>query len=558
MCGIAGDIERQGGNSVPIVGSMLETIKHRGPDGFGLYNKHSIQRVKNFDDLSFNERSEFAFGHSRLAIVGGEQGIQPFEGCHKGLVVLHNGEIYNYKSLRTDLSNHKFETSTDSETIVHMLEDHYNGDLSDALAATLRRLDGVFAIVATDGKNVAIARDTFGVKQLYFSETNERIVFSSERKALWRVGVNDWGNRLLPGHLAFFAPEGATIRKFREPPISNITDSNVSASIEGIMNEYIELLRKAVSKRVEDMGHIGVIFSGGIDSVLIAKIAKDLGAKMTCYGAGTEDSGDLKQAQYAATSMGLEIRTNLLTAEKVDNEIPTIIQTIEDRNLSQVEVAMPIYFSVQMAQEDGIRVMLTGQAADELFAGYPWYRDVLDKEGYASLTTHMIDDLLLLYKETLEREDKITMARSIELRVPYLDYELVKFVTGIDTRLKLPVGDKLGKHIHREAALRVGVPESLALRPKEAAQHGSGIRGLIQQIAISKGYNEEVVKMHHYSVSKSIPERLGSSQRYGHLYSNEAKWETPDNVQLFLDTLSLKNKLTSQNDQLLLESLLRN
>ncbi len=558
MCGIAGVFEKQGGNSNHSIELMLESIKHRGPDGFGLYSNHKIQRAKDLGGISFEGESEFAFGHSRLAIVGGMQGIQPFEGCRRGLVIIHNGEIYNYKSLKAKLSkDHKFETATDSEVIVHLLEENYDGDLEAALSKTLPMFNGVFALVVTDGTKIAIARDVLGVKQLYLSETGERIAFSSERKALWQVGVKGPGERLLPGHLAVLSHDGVKTKRFLEPPISENTESKMITNFEDAVQEYTTVLRKAVSKRIEDMGHIGIIFSGGIDSVLVAKVAKDEGAKMTCYCAGTKDSGDLLQAQYAASKLGFDIRVNVLDAQKAQAYVPKIIQTIEDRNLSQVEVALPVYSAVQMAQEDGVRVMLTGQAADELFAGYPWYRNLADQEGYESLRFHMVDDLLRLYKETLEREDKITMAHSIELRVPYLDYDVVRVATKIKTELKLPEGDKIGKHVHREAALRLGVPEELAFRPKEAAQHGAGVRGIMEEIALRNGFDQQAVKRSpNYSAKKSIHEQLGSSQRYGHLYSREAKWETPDNIQMYLDTIAFDEKLASDEDMALLQSIL--
>jgi len=112
------------------------------------------------------------------------------------------------------------------------------------------------------------------------------------------------------------------------------------------------------------------------------------------------------------------------------------MKTIEDRSFNQIEVAIPIYASVEMASRD-VKVMLTGQGADELFGGYPWYRVILKKFGRSKMEMYLLEDLQLLYRETLEREDKITMAHSIELRVPYLDPEVIKVAFKIDSRLKI-------------------------------------------------------------------------------------------------------------------------
>jgi asparagine synthase (glutamine-hydrolysing) len=143
-----------------------------------------------------------------------------------------------------------------------------------------------------------------------------------------------------------------------------------------------------------------------------------------------------------------------------------------------------VYAAVKLAHQDGIKVMFTGQGADELFGGYSWYAKVADKEGYRQLRKHMIEDLLLLYKETLEREDKITMAHSIELREPFLDAQVIRVSLGTSMRLNVKgADDALGKHIHRKLAQSLGIPKDIAYRVKEAAQHGSGMHDTIDAIA---------------------------------------------------------------------------
>src|SRR5207247_9954174 len=125
---------------------------------------------------------------------------------------------------------------------------------------------------------------------------------------------------------------------------------------------------------------------------------------------------------------------------------------------SNIEVCMQIYTAVKLAQEDGIKVMITGQGADEIFSCYPWYAKVLEKEGYQKLREHMTEDLLLLYRETLEREDKITMAHSIEMREPFLDMEIIRVSMHMDLKLNVKSGDDaFGKHVHRRIAQKLGI-----------------------------------------------------------------------------------------------------
>ena len=160
------------------------------------------------------------------------------------------------------------------------------------------------------------------------------------------------------------------------------------------------------------------------------------GKNIVCYCTGTQDSGDVVAARSVAEDLGLELKTTIIDEPMVEQILPEIIRNVEESGLLQVEVAIPMYLAAKLAAEDHIRVMFTGQAADELFAGYPWYNDVLDEFGYLRLHEKLWEDLTFLYTDTLEREDKLTMAHSIELRAPYLDRDVIQTAMRISPRLK--------------------------------------------------------------------------------------------------------------------------
>jgi asparagine synthase (glutamine-hydrolysing) len=226
----------------------------------------------------------------------------------------------------------------------------------------------------------------------------------------------------------------------------------------------------------------------------------------------------------------------------IENIIPKIINIIEDDNMGQVEVAIPIYGAVKLAHEQGIRVMLTGQGADELFGGYSWYSKIVKKYGYEKILEYMIQDLKLLYKETLEREDKITMSQSIELREPFLDTNLIDTVLRIDPRLNIQNNgsnyDNLGKRVHRKLAEKIGIPKEIAYRIKEAAQHGSGVHDLLDSLARKHGFNESRISS-IYLEKLNKRELIGSSQRYGHLFENENIWTIEPHIQMYLENIAL-------------------
>ena len=558
MCGIAGILNRDGKDVVPLLRDMLEAIKHRGPDGAGIVVSGKVSRGRTIDELDWNSLSgNLVMGDTRLAVVGGAQGQQPLVSDDGHIFLLHNGEIYNHKTLRNHLKKHyHFATQTDSEVLIHSISEHYTGDLWETLRRIIPELDGVYAIAATDGKDMVIARDLIGVKQLYWTENEKLVAFASEKKALWALGITGDIHRLLPGEvmrlsstgfettrrtLNFLRPEEPTLHEFAEA-----------------LEAYKVVLTEAVQKRIPELERVGMVFSGGVDSTLIAAMAKQLGANMTCYTAGVKDSPDIIFAKEAASQIGIPIRINELDDQTLLEFTVKAILSMEDRSLGQVEVAIPIIASVDLAHQDGQIVLLTGQGADELFGGYSWYQRIIEQEGYDEFEFRMWDDLNQLYKETLEREDKITMAYGIELRVPFLDPQLIEAALTIDPHLKIrSPEDTLGKYIHRALASDMGVPPEIAWRPKEAAQHGAGIHHRFVTLAEKQGFERSVAEQVGYHMERELAENLGSSQRYGFKYDTEDRWATQDHVQLWLDNLAYEHNLLSPEERKQLEPYFR-
>jgi asparagine synthase (glutamine-hydrolysing) len=450
------------------------------------------------------------------------------------------------------MKRHKFSTQTDSEVIVHMLEEHFvrSSDLLYAIKKTVSQLDGVYAIVIKDEETgtIALVRDKMGVRQLYYGENNSFIAFASERKALWKVGVKECVKRVLPGHAIIIASNGL-LQEFQvtHPPVHS--RKIVYKTMNSAVHAYKKALLISMKKRTQDFDRVGIIFSGGIDSVIVAWLAKKMVREVICYTGGIRGSSDILFARQIAKKLDLKLRVNELTDDEVEQIIPEIINSIEDTNAGQVEVAVPVYAAVKLAHEDGINVMLTGQGADELFGGYSWYAKVVEKEGYGKLREHMTKDLLLLYKETLEREDKITMAHSIEMREPFLDLGVIKTSMRMDLKLNVRGGDdNFGKHVHRRLAQELGIPRNIAYRVKEAAQHGSGMHNVFNAIARKHGFDELAISKQYLGALRSR-ERIGSSQRYGYLFENERMWTAEPHVQMYLDSISTIPTILQQQQQ---------
>jgi asparagine synthase (glutamine-hydrolysing) len=544
MCGIAGILSKKGENVVPLVGSMLHCMVNRGPDGAGLVADDHIVKSNSISTMQLqNVSGKSALGHTRLAIVGGTCGAQPFCSCDDRILLEHNGEIYNYKKIRKRLvKRHKFTTMTDSEVIVHLIEDHLRkNSLLGAIKKTVAELDGVYALAIQDKKTgeTVLVRDRIGVRQLYYADTSNFVAFASERKALWKIGIKEPTRRIMPGSAIIISQDGR-LQSFQVadpiPQKVRIIHRTMASAVEA----YRKALVDAMEKRVQDFQRIGIIFSGGIDSVLIAYLAAKMVPEVICYTGGVTGSSDIIYARQIADRLGLKLKVCELSQEGMERLIPEVMNVIEDSNAGQVEVALPVYCAVKLAHEDGIKVMLTGQGADELFGGYSWYAKVVEKEGYKMLRRRMIEDLLLLYKETLEREDKITMAHSIELREPFLDPEVIKVALATSLRLNVRGGDdSFGKHVHRKLAETLGIPRDIAYRIKEAAQHGSGMHGMLDAIARKHGFEDSTVS-DIYLEELKMREKIGSSQRYGYLFGDRKIWIAEPHMQMYLDSILKK------------------
>jgi asparagine synthase (glutamine-hydrolysing) len=517
MCAIAGIY---GENISTDLKKMLISLKHRGPDISGVWIDgmvihQDIDHLDITDGLaeiipeSFSKRSSersseklagkksMALGHNLLSIVGCE-GSQPI--TRENLVLVCNGEIYNYRELKNSLSD-SFKTDSDCEVIVNLVEYFNQGNLLKALKNTISLLDGDYAFALWDGKNLALARDPVGVKPLYYGEIKGKIkAFASERKALWNLGITEVHN--LPAGYILFNDELVKVggpfkdsNSFKKEEKIKITPANMDM---GILKDHLEnALKNSVEKRIRGLEKVGLIFSGGVDSTILASILKNLSVETTLYTVGTENSPDLEFALQAADYLDLNIRTCVVNEEMVRRTLEPVIEAIEEFNVMKIGVGMPTYLAAQMVHEDGIRVALSGQGADELFGGYHRYLKSFDEKG-ENIQNLLKEDIENIYHVNLQRDDAVTMAHGVELRVPFLDKDVINVAFNIPVKYKIENrNDSIRKHILRQVALDVGVPDFIAHRPKKAAQYGSGIHKILIKKVLKEFDQEAFMKDLH-------------------------------------------------------------
>jgi len=458
MCSIIGFFGIKDAESK--VKNGLKLLEHRGRDGQGIYT------------------TEYGcLGHNLHSIVGTLK--QPIKG--RG-VFAANCEIYNWKGLK---QQHNLKSKNDAELLFHLIEGVTDDKSIDfkKIKQVLHHLDGVYAFaywIKTENANkIILARDIFGVKPIWYSDTNH-LVFSSEKKALEKQGIID-AKELNPRQILVYDLEKKKT-EFIERDFFKITPENKN-KIEKIKKEVAGLLTNAVSKRIPDK-KFGILFSGGIDSTIIALICKELGLDFTCYTAVLDEPGmskadDLIHAEKIAKALGLKLKVKKVRLNQVPKYLKTIVPLIESNNVVKVGVALPFFLACEMAKKDDVKVIFSGLGSEEIFAGYDRH------EKSTNINKECLSGLRQIYERDMYRDDVLTMFHSIELRLPFLDKKLVDYSLKIPEKHKI-VG-KQKKVVLREASKDLGLQNEFADRPKKAAQYGSKFDRAIMKLAKKQG-----------------------------------------------------------------------
>ena len=462
MCLIAGGLgEELRGKFI----KMILTGKHRGPDSFGVWTDEGVLKSQKFEDVESIPDGKIGLLQCRLGMTGSKSYTQPF---FNRFILVHNGEIYNYGQIRSFLEGRgiSFESNVDSEVVLRLVE--YLTDkgipVEDAIKGSMKILEGDYAVALSDHQKIYLFRDPVGIRPLYYSPNG---LFASEKKVLWAIGEE--AIPLKPGELVVLSRGG--IAKKELFTLGELRGKELP------MKRALQALKILLpySVKLRCGRKTGVLFSGGLDSSLVAFLASQY-SDVVLYTAGTEDSKDLEWARKVGEILGLELKEYVFTEEDVEEALPDVIFAIEEPDPMNLAIGVPIYFATKLAGEEGVRVLLSGQGADELFGGYAKY---LEDPGL------MEKDLDNLGERNLARDDKIAMLNGVEGRYPYLAIPVLQTALRIPVDLKIRNGTR--KFILRKVAKELGLPEEITNREKKAAQYGSGSQKVLRKIAKKRG-----------------------------------------------------------------------
>jgi len=455
-------LDKKGGNVAPKVIEVLEAINTRSTLGFGIATTSVVTLQENVKGLrTQNLNSPIAVGFSKSKpLAVDEPELLRLEDA----TVVFEGRIYSPTS-RTPIA--AFVTK-------NMQRDY--GEVAEAL---LKGIEGDFSLIIAKTEEIIAARDPVGVQPLYYGEDEAVAALASNRKALWKLGIEE-PRSFPPGHVAVVSREG-----FKFKPVKTIAYAKPKPkTMEEAAETVQKLLERSVHGRVQGLKEVAVAFSGGLDSSLVAFLAKKCGVNVHLIHVSLENQPETEEAWKAAEELKLPLHIHLFKEADIEKIISKVVELIEEPDPIKASIGLPFYWTAKKAAEAGFQVLLAGQGADELFGGYQRYVNEYMLEGDEQVRKTMYNDVVKIHESNIERDEKICSFHDVELRLPFASYQIAKFALSLPTELKIEKkADSLRKLVLRKAAENMGLSEAIAKNPKKAVQYSTGISSALKKLA---------------------------------------------------------------------------
>lgn len=504
MCGIVSifNIQEQTPELRQKALRMSQKIRHRGPDWSGIYCGGSA-----------------ILAHERLSIVDPESGKQPLFSPDKKEVLAVNGEIYNQQEIRKLYPDYAFQTGSDCEVILALYRDwKKNGKIPSEVPALIEQLSGIFAFALYDAEDdcFLIARDPIGVIPLYIGyDADNKVYVASELKAL--EGQCDSYEPFLPGHYVYSerkksngkpAMQKYYSRKWMtETPISKQKAETKAEKVfkeKSTVEDIREALTDAVKRQLMSDVPYGVLLSGGLDSSVISAIAEKYSEhrvenngetkawwpRLHSFAVGLKGAPDLAKARLVAEHIGTVHHEINYTIQEGLDAIRDVIYFIETYDVTTVRASTPMYLLARVIKSMGIKMVLSGEGADEIFGGYLYFHKAPNADEFHKETVRKLSKL---YMYDCLRANKSLSAWGVEGRVPFLDKEFLDVAMNIDPELKMCPGETIEKKVVREAFSDM-LPAEVAWRQKEQFSDGVGYSWIdtLKQITASAVSDEQM------------------------------------------------------------------
>ncbi|MDR3118074.1 MAG: asparagine synthase B [Mediterranea sp.] len=482
MCGITGifQIKQQPKELRSKALKMAQKLRHRGPDWSGIYVGGTA-----------------ILAHERLSIVDPQSGGQPLYSPDRKHILAVNGEIYNHRDIREKYAGkYAFQTGSDCEVILALYRDKGINFLED--------ISGIFAFALYDEEKdeFLIARDPIGVIPLYIGRDNDgKIYFASELKAL--EGFCDSYEPFLPGHY-YWSREGEMKQWYRREWNSEIPA--IKPDYDADTKRVRAALEDAVQRQLMSDVPYGVLLSGGLDSSVISAIAKKYAAKrvetdnqsdawwpqLHSFAIGLKGAPDLEKAREVAAFIGTVHHEINYTIQEGLDAIRDVIYYIETYDVTTVRASTPMYLIARVIKSMGIKMVLSGEGADEIFGGYLYFHKAPNAKAFHEETVRKISKL---YLYDCLRANKSLSAWGVEGRVPFLDKEFLDVAMRLNPEVKMAPGKVIEKKIVRDAFADM-LPASVTWRQKEQFSDGVGYSWIdtLKEITAAAVTDEQMAK----------------------------------------------------------------
>ena len=486
MCGIvcAFDLKDTPDSIRPNILKMVKKVRHRGPDWSGVYSSKNA-----------------VMAHERLAIVDPTSGKQPILSDDNTKAIAVNGEIYNHLELRDNFAkDYKFRTDSDCEIILAL----YKKNKYDFL----NQLNGIFAFALYDSDNDTyfIARDHMGIIPLYIGwDEKDTLYVASELKSL--EGVCSKIELFPPGH--YLESNKEDYVKWYNPEwvkFNNVSDAKTSIS------ELHDSLSSAVKRQLMSDVPYGVLLSGGLDSSITSALAKRFSSKriesgdtqdawwpqLHSFSVGLKGSPDLKAAKVVSDHIGTIHHEIIFTIQEGIDALRDVIYHLETYDITTVRASTPMYLMARAIKSLGIKMVLSGEGADELFGGYLYFHKAPSAEEFHNETVRKLNKL---HQYDCLRANKALAAWGIEGRVPFLDKEFIEVAMNMNPKDKMINKDRIEKWVIRKA-FEEYLPDEVLWRQKEQFSDGVGYSWIDSlKDLVSKEITDEQME----SASKKYP-----------------------------------------------------
>ena len=497
MCGIVGifNIQEQTPDLRQKALRMSQKIRHRGPDWSGIYTGNSA-----------------ILCHERLSIVDPESGKQPLFSPDKKEVLAVNGEIYNHLDIRASFPDYAFQTGSDCEVILALYRQWKEAvrsltsaeSLHASIVSMIEKLSGIFAFALYDAEDGSflVARDPIGVIPLYIGyDPDGKVYVASELKAL--EGQCDHYEPFLPGHY-YWSKDPGMKRYYHRDWMEGKTRPKSTLSYGQAVEEIRQGLMSAVKRQLMSDVPYGVLLSGGLDSSVISAISERFSStrvedggetraywpRLHSFAVGLKGAPDLAKAKLVADYIGTVHHEINYTIQEGLDAIRDVIYFIETYDVTTVRASTPMYLLARVIKSMGIKMVLSGEGADEIFGGYLYFHKAPSPEEFHKETVRKLSKL---YQYDCLRANKSLAAWGVEGRVPFLDKEFLDIAMTIDPSYKMCPGKTIEKKVVRDAFTDM-LPEEVAWRQKEQFSDGVGYSWIdtLKQITASAVSDEQM------------------------------------------------------------------